>query len=75
MRRLGATILGLVLGGFAGYVVGNWWLERTVENPELESAVYPMLGMIVGALLGTIVGFLVPSGVSSDGSKERAPDH
>ncbi|MDP9068012.1 MAG: hypothetical protein M3N53_06665 [Actinomycetota bacterium] len=44
-------------GGFSGYQAGLWWLHRTVESPELESAVYPGIGTMVGS--GLVVGFFL----------------
>lgn len=57
--KLGVILLTLVVGTLVGYRVGLWWLHRNVQSPELESAVYPVLGAIIGALVGVIVAALV----------------
>jgi hypothetical protein len=49
----------LVAGGFSGYQIGLWWLDRTVESAELETAVYPGIGTIAGSLFGLALGLFV----------------
>ena len=51
----------VIIGGVAGYQVGIWWLNRTVESPELETAVYPGIGTIAGVMLGLVVGVSLAS--------------
>lgn len=45
----------VIIGGVVGYQIGVWWLNRTVESPELETAVYPGIGTVAGCLFGLIV--------------------
>ena len=56
MKKFALVITCLIAGGFVGFHVGNWWLYRTVESPELETAIYPVTGMIVGCIIGLLVG-------------------
>lgn len=56
MKLLIIVIACMIIGGAVGHEIGMWWLDRTVESPELESAVYPGIGTLGGSIVGLISG-------------------
>ncbi len=50
------VIAGLLFGAAVGWQLGEWWLDRTIKSPELETAIYPAIGAIGGALVGVALG-------------------
>lgn len=57
--KVAAILLTPIVSAVIGHRVGLWWLHRTVPAPELESAVYPMLGALIGGVIGVILAAVV----------------
>lgn len=57
--KVATILLTPILTAIVGYRIGLWWLHRTVAAPELESAVYPMLGALVGGVIGVILAAVI----------------
>lgn len=67
------VVLASVVGGtVAGYRFGLWWLHQTVESPELETAIYPVAGAIVGGVVGLAAGLFLTVGTGTRGSSESS---
>lgn len=73
MKRILVALACVVAGALGGYQIGTWWLDRTVESPELETAVYPGIGTVAGSLFGLAIGLLVASLGRASRRNSRTP--
>ena len=52
-----ALVVLLTAGGaLAGGKLGDWYLHETVPAPELETAIYPGVGAVIGGAVALAAG-------------------
>jgi hypothetical protein len=59
--KVAFVLITPVVMAIIGYRVGEWWLHRMIQAPELETAVYPGIGTLIGIVFGVILGALLAS--------------